>query len=140
MSERYRVLFVCPRNDVRSLMAEALLRHTDPTHFESFSAGLIVGEVDQRTLEILEHIGVNASGLRSKSIDEFQGQDFHYVITLWEISADGPLLTLSSGEAITWHFEDPAASEKPEPFRHALQEIHDRIKMFVTVKTQHAEA
>jgi protein-tyrosine-phosphatase len=121
-------------------MAEALLRHTDSSHFEAFSAGLTAGEVDERALETLEHIGVDASGLRSKPIDEFQGQDFHYVITLWEISPDGPVLTLSSGEAITWHFEDPAASEKPEPFRHAIQEIHDRIKMFVTVKIRHAEA
>ncbi|MFJ7144292.1 arsenate reductase ArsC [Pseudomonas protegens] len=139
MSERYRVLFVCPRNDARSLIAEALLRHTDSTHFEASSAGLTAGEVNERTLETLEHIGVDASGLRSKSIDEFQGQDFHYVITLWEISSDGPLLALSSGEAITWHFEDPATSKKPEAFRHALQEIHDRVKMFVTVKTRYTE-
>lgn len=138
MSERYRVLFVCPRNDVRSLMAEALLRHSDANHFEAYSAGLSASEVDQRTLDALEHIGVDASGLRSKSVDEFQGQDFHYVITLWEISSDEPVLALSSGEAITWHFEDPAASQKPESFRHVLQEIHDRIKMFVTVKTRHA--
>ncbi len=140
MAEKYHVLFLCTKNDVRSLMAEALLRHIDSTHFESFSAGLTAGEVDQRTLETLEHIGVNTSGLRSKAVMEFQGQDFDYVITLWEISADGPLLTLSAGEAITWHFEDPAASEKPEAFRHAVQEIHERIKMFVTVKTRHSEA
>jgi len=62
------------------------------------------------------------------------------VITLWEISADGPLLTISSREAMTWHFEDPAASEKPEAFRHAVQEIHERIKMLVTVRTRHMEA
>lgn len=43
---------------------------------------------------------------------------------------------LSSDEVITWNFEDPATSEKPESFRHTLQEIHDRIEMFVTVKTR----
>jgi hypothetical protein len=42
----------------------------------------------------------------------------------------------SSGEVIVWNFEDPVSSERHEPFRHALQEIHDRIKMFVTVKTR----
>lgn len=73
MAEKYHVLFLCTKNDVRSLMAEALLRHIDSTHFESFSAGLTAGEVDQRTLETLEHIGVNTSGLRSKSVMEFQG-------------------------------------------------------------------
>lgn len=42
----------------------------------------------------------------------------------------------SAGEVIVWNFEDPTTSERHEPFRHALQEIHDRIKMFVTVKTR----
>lgn len=136
MSEKYRVLFVCAKNDVRSLLAEALLRHTDSGHFEAFSAGLTVGETDQRTLETLGHIGVDSTGLRSKSIDEFQGQDFHYVVTLCDKSSEEASRMPSSEEIMTWNFEDPAASEKPEPFRHALQEIHDRIKMFVTVKTR----
>lgn len=140
MSEKYRVLFVCAKNDVRSLLAEALLRHTDSGHFEAFSAGLTVGETDQRTLETLEHIGVDSSGLRSKSIDEFQGQDFHYVVTLCDKSSEEASRMPSSEEIMTWNFEDPATSEKPEPFRHALQEIHDRIKMFVTVKTRNTSA
>lgn len=46
MSDKFRVLFVCAKNDVRSLMAEALLRHTDANHFEVFSAGLAASEID----------------------------------------------------------------------------------------------
>ncbi|WP_348751374.1 arsenate reductase ArsC [Pseudomonas rhodesiae] len=140
MSEKYRVLFVCAKNDVRSLLAEALLRHTDSGHFEAFSAGLTVGDIDQRTLAALQHIGVDSSGLRSKSIDEFKGQDFHYIVTLCDKSSEETFWMLSSDEVITWNFEDPATSEKPEPFRHTLQEIHDRIKMFVTVKTRNTSA
>ncbi|MFJ2485051.1 arsenate reductase ArsC [Pseudomonas sp. NPDC087639] len=137
MSDKYRVLFVCAKNDVRSLLAEALLRHTDSGHFDAFSAGLTIGGIDQRTLESLEHIGVDSSGLRSKSIDEFQGQDFHYVVTLCDKSSEEATRMPSSDEVMTWNFEDPATSERSEPFRHTLQEIHDRIKMFVTVKTRH---
>lgn len=138
MSDKRRVLFVCAKNDVRSLMAEALLRHLDPSHFEVFSAGLTTSGIDQRTLEALQHIGVDASGLRSKSIGEFQGQDFHYIITLCDKSSEEASRMPSSDEVMTWNFEDPSISGKPEPFRHTLQEIHDRIKMFVTVKTRHA--
>lgn len=137
MSEKIRVLFVCAKNDVRSLLAEALLRHTDSSHFAVFSAGLTASEIDQRTLEALEHIGVDASGLRSKSIDEFQGQEFDYVITLCDKSSEEASRMPSSDEVMTWNFEDPTTSEKHEPFRHALQEIHDRVKMFVTVTTRH---
>ncbi len=136
MTDKSCVLFVCARNDVRSVLAEALLRHTDSTHFEAFSGGLEPGEVDPRTLESLEHIGIDTRGLRSKSIDEFEGQEFHYVITLCDKSSEEASRMPTSGEVIVWSFEDPTTSERHEPFRHALQEIHDRIKMFVTVKTR----
>lgn len=136
MADKFRVLFVCAKNDVRSLLAEALLRHTDSSNFEAFSAGLEPGEIDPRTLESLEHIGIETNGLRSKSINEFEGQQFHYVITLCDKSSEEASRMPSSGEVIVWSFEDPTTSEKHEPFRHALQEIHDRIKMFVTVKTR----
>lgn len=136
MADKLRVLFVCAKNDVRSLLAEALLRHTDSSNFEAFSAGLEPVEVDPRTVESLEHIGIETNGLRSKSINEFDGQDFHYVITLCDKSTEESSRMPSSGEVIVWNFEDPATSERHEPFRHALQEIHDRIKMFVTVKTR----
>lgn len=136
MNEKLRVVFVCAKNDARSLIAEALLRHTDNEHFEAFSAGLVASEVDSRTLESLDHIGVDATGLRSKAIEEFEGQEFHYVITLCNKTSEEASRMPSSGEVIVWSFEDPVTSERHEPFRHALQEIHDRVKMFVTVKTR----
>jgi protein-tyrosine-phosphatase len=74
--------------------------------------------------------------LRSKSINEFEGQEFHYLITLCDKSSEEASHMPSSCEVIVWNFEYPVSSERHEPFRHALQEIHDRIKMFVTVKTR----
>ena len=71
MTPAIKVLFVCVSNSARSQLAEALLRHTDP-HFEAFSAGSEPSEVDLRTTQALEAVGVDATGLRSKSISEFQ--------------------------------------------------------------------
>ena len=136
MADKIRVLFVCAKNDARSLMAQALLRHADSEHFEAFSAGLAASEIDPRTLESLDHIGIDTTDLRSKAIDEFQGQQFHYVITLCDKSSEEASRMPSTGEVIVWSFEDPTVSGRHEPFRHALQEIHDRIKMFITVKTR----
>lgn len=136
MADKFRVLFVCAKNDVRSLMAETLLRHTDSVHFEAFSAGLAANGIDPRTLESLDHIGVDRTGLRSKAIEELEGQQFDYVITLCDKSSEEATRMPSSGKVIAWSFEDPTISERHEPFRHALQEIHDRIKMFITVKTR----
>ncbi|AJO77878.1 arsenate reductase ArsC [Pseudomonas sp. MRSN 12121] len=136
MSDIHRVLFVCARNDARSLMAEALLRHADAEHFEAFSAGLVASEIDPRALDSLEHIGIVTEGLRSKSLDEFAGQPFHYVIALCDKSSEQIGRIPAAGERMVWNFEDPASSDRHEPFRHALQEIHDRIHMFITVKTR----
>lgn len=136
MAYKARVLFVCTANAARSQLAEALLRHTDSEHFEAFSAGTQPSGVDPRTLAALEHLGVSTEGLHSKSIDEFSGERFDYVITLCDKSAQECQALPGAGEALAWNFEDPATSSNPEAFRHTLHEIHERIKMFVLVKNK----
>ena len=138
MSPAIKVLFVCAANSARSLLAEALLRHTDP-RFEAFSAGSEPSEVDPRTTQALEAVGVDATGLRSKSLSEFQADRFDYVITLCDKSASECLPMPSAGEVIAWDFPDPVTSDDPGAFRHTLHDIHERIKLFVLVKTKHLE-
>jgi len=138
MSPAIKVLFVCVANSARSLLAEALLRHTDQ-RFEAFSAGSEPFEVDPRTTQALEAVGVDATGLRSKSISEFQADRFDYVITLCDKSASECLPMPSAGEVIAWDFPDPVTSVDPGAFRHTLHDIHERIKLFVLVKTKHLE-
>jgi protein-tyrosine-phosphatase len=137
MTPKIRVLFVCVANAARSQFAEALLRHSGGERFEAFSAGTAPGEVDARTLAELRHLGIDAYGLRSKSIDEFAGERFDYVITLCDKSALECQALPGAGEVLAWHFEDPVTSERPDAFRHCVQEIHERIKMFMLVKTRH---
>ena len=137
MTSKARVLFVCTANAARSQLAQALLRHADSEHFEALSAGTIPTQVDPRAFEALSHIGVSTEGLRSKSIDEFRGERFDYVITLCDKAAAECLSFPGAGEALAWSFEDPVTSTKPDAFRHTLHEIHERIKMFVLVKNKH---
>lgn len=134
MSGKARVLFVCVANAARSQMAEALLRHTAGDRFEAFSAGTAPTAVDPRTIEALQDMKVAAEGLHSKALDEFEGQSFDYVITLCDKASQECRTLPNAGEAIAWNFEDPATSIHPHPFKTALHEIHERIKMFVLVK------
>ncbi|TVT83943.1 arsenate reductase ArsC [Pseudomonas sp. H3(2019)] len=136
MPTKSRVLFVCIANAARSQLAEALLRHTDSEHFEAYSAGSAPTQVDQRTIAALAHLGIDTTGLRSKSIDELKLGEFDYVITLCNKSAYECQPLPISGERLAWDFEDPVTSEKPDAFRHTLHEIHERIKMFVLVKNK----
>ncbi len=136
MSEKRRVLFVCVANDARSPMAEALLRHTGGDHFEAFSAGIRPTAIDPRAREVLERSGISTEGLRSKSIDEFRGQHFDYLIDLCDKSSEESDLLPTSSEVIVWNFVDPAHSEQHDPFRHTLQELSDRLKLFEMVKSR----
>ncbi|SDO47058.1 Protein-tyrosine-phosphatase [Pseudomonas arsenicoxydans] len=136
MTDKIRVLFVCVANAARSQLAEALLRHTDSEHFEAFSAGSLPSEIDPRTLGALQHLGVSTEGLYSKSIDEFAAERFDYVITLCDKSSLECHALPGVGEVLAWSFEDPVTSTKHDAFRHTLHEIHERIKMFVLVKSK----
>ncbi|ARU88877.1 arsenate reductase ArsC [Pseudomonas sp. M30-35] len=136
MTSKARVLFVCTANAARSQLAQALLRHTDSEHYEAFSAGTAPTQVDPRTFDALSHLGVSTEGLHSKSIEEFRGERFDFVITLCDKAAVECQSLSGAGETLTWSFEDPVTSTKPDAFRHTLHEIHERIKMFVLVKSK----
>ena len=80
--EPIRVLFVCTGNSARSQIAEALLRDFGGADFEVFSAGTEPKGVNPYTVRVLGEIDIDWSGARSKSVTEFLGQPFDYVITV----------------------------------------------------------
>src|ERR1041384_4984382 len=77
---RMRVLILCTGNSARSQMAEGLLRHEGGGRFEVSSAGVNPSRVRPEAVEAMREIGIDISGHRSKSADEFVGQDFDYII------------------------------------------------------------
>lgn len=138
MSQKQRVLFLCVANSSRSQMAEALLRHLDPEHFEAFSAGSAPTQVDERARGVLQQLGISCEGLFSKSIEQVVGEPFDYVITLCDKSALECLALPGAGEYIAWNFADPATSTHKDAYRRTLHEIHERLKMFVLIKSRPA--
>jgi len=108
VSEPIRVLFVCTGNSARSIMAEALLRRHGSDRFEVHSAGTDPRGVNPLTLRVLADAGIDASWARSKSVNEFLGQRFDYVISLCdrvrEVCPEFP----GGPELIHWSIPDPA--------------------------------
>jgi protein-tyrosine-phosphatase len=81
MNKPKRVLILCTGNSARSQMAEGILRHDGGDAFEVHSAGVKPGSVRPEAIQAMREIGIDISGHRSKSVDEFTGQDFDAVIT-----------------------------------------------------------
>jgi len=63
-------------------MAEGLLRRTAGDRFEVYSAGTQPSQVRSEAIEVMRERAIDISGRRSKSMDEFAGQAFDYVITV----------------------------------------------------------
>jgi replicative DNA helicase len=103
-----RVLFVCTGNSCRSIMAEALLREHGGTDFDVHSAGTDPKGLNPRTMRLLANAGIDASWARSKSVDEYLGQPFDYVITVCDQARQVCPVFPGSHESLHWGYEDPA--------------------------------
>jgi arsenate reductase len=135
-SSRIRVLFVCTGNSARSVMGEALLRSKGGDAFEVHSAGTEPKGVNPLTLRVLAEAGIDASWARSKSVTEYLGQRFDYVITVCDEARQVCPVFPGVHESLHWGYEDPAAAEGTEDeriavFRKVFTQMGERINQFV---------
>lgn len=136
MSDKKRVLILCTGNSARSQMAEGLLRHDGGDDFDVASAGVEASFVRPQSIEAMREIGVDISGHRSKSVDEFRGQEFDYVITVCDNANERCPVFPGKTQRIHWSFDDPAAAEGDESarlavFRCVRDEIRERLRSFI---------
>ncbi|HEY7465605.1 MAG TPA: arsenate reductase ArsC [Dehalococcoidia bacterium] len=133
-----RVLFLCTGNSARSIIAEALLKRSGGDAFEVHSAGTEPKGINPLTVRVLEQDGFDASGLRSKGMNEYLDQRFDYVITVCDRAAEVCPVFPGDPERIHWSFADPAAVEgtdvvKIAAFQATLREMRQRISLFMQV-------
>ena len=76
------VLFVCTANAARSQMAEGLLRARYGDRYEVYSAGTHRSKVSLRAITVMQEIGIDISGHRSKTLDEVSGIPVDLAVTL----------------------------------------------------------
>lgn len=136
MTEKKRVLVLCTGNSARSQMAEGLLRHDAGDRFEVASAGVEPSHVRPQAIEVMREVGIDISSHHSKSVDEFTGQEFDYVITVCDNANEQCPIFPGNTKRIHWSFDDPAAAEgddekKLAVFRRVRDEIRHRLRLFV---------
>jgi arsenate reductase len=135
MSDKKRVLILCTGNSARSQMAEGLLRQDAGERFEVESAGTKPSFVRPEAIAVMRELGIDISGHRSKNVDEFEGQDFDYVITVCDNARETCPVFFGKAQNLHHDFEDPAAVEGSEEerlaaFRRVRDELHSYLREF----------
>jgi protein-tyrosine-phosphatase len=143
MTEPYNALFLCTGNSARSIMAEAILNTVGAGQFRAYSAGSHPkGQVHPQALRVLQSLGHDTSGFRSKSWREFADPGaprIDFVFTVCD-NAAGEACPLWPGHPMTahWGIPDPAAAQgNPAEIALAFNETYrmldERIGAFVAL-------
>ncbi len=119
----FHVLILCTHNSARSVLAEAMLKHWAhrlQRDVRAHSAGSAPsGRINPLALEALQQAGVDTTGCRSKSWDEFSRPDappLDLVITVCDSAAAEACPVFFGGEGKTplkvhWGYPDPSNAE-----------------------------
>lgn len=121
-----RVLFLCTGNSARSQMAEGLLRHLAGDRFEVFSAGTKPVGLNPNAVKAMAELNIDIAGHRSKSVDEFAGKQFDYVITVCDNARESCPIFAGVGQRLHQSFEDPAAAPADRQLAN-FEKVRDQI-------------
>jgi arsenate reductase len=132
---KQRILVLCTGNSARSQMGEGLFRTGGGEAYEVCSAGTRPGSVRPEAIAVMREIGIDISGHRSKSVEEFAGERFDYVVTVCDNARDTCPNFFGGSRRLHWSLEDPAAVEGSETerlaaFRRIRDQISERVKAF----------
>jgi protein-tyrosine-phosphatase len=139
--QQYNVLFLCTGNSSRSIISEVILNKSSGGKFRAYSAGSHPkGKVHPETIRLLQSLGYDTSGFRSKSWDEFTAAPkFDFVFTVCD-SAAAEACPLWPGQPMTahWGFPDPAqANGSPAKialaFKDTYRMLNQRIGIFTSL-------
>jgi arsenate reductase len=135
MAAKAKVLFLCTGNSARSQMAEGFLRHYADDSFEAYSAGLEPKGMNPLTVKVMQEIGIDVSGQRSKHVREYLGYvNFAYlIIVCGDAEEKCPTVFVGVSQRMFWPFDDPAKAEGGEEeklaeFRRVREQIGERMR------------
>ena len=141
-----RILILCTGNSCRSQMAEGFLKSLDST-LDVFSAGTNPApRISSRAIQVMKEIGIDISDGYPKSVDQFIGESFNYVITVCDHAKETcPVFTGTVGSRLHIGFDDPAMASGTEEevlqlYRRVRDEIREQFNKFYKSKKNTSQA
>lgn len=105
------VLFICTHNSARSQMAEGLVNGLYSSVLSAKSGGTVPSIVNPNAIKVMAEMGIDISKNRSKSISEFKGQEFDFVVMVCSNAAETCPFFPGGKVQIHHSFEDPADAQ-----------------------------
>ncbi|MBS0361416.1 MAG: arsenate reductase ArsC [Proteobacteria bacterium] len=142
----FNILFLCTGNSCRSIIAEAVANRLGQGRFKAYSAGSMpTGHVNPHALRLLEQMGYETGGYRSKGWEEFSrdsnpdAPDLDFVFTVCD-NAAGEVCPYWPGQPMTahWGMPDPALATGAEAeialaFSDTYRMLTNRIGAFMSL-------
>lgn len=131
-----KILVLCTGNSCRSQIAEGYLRYFSQGKAEIFSAGVETHGVNPRAITVMKEDGIDISGHTSNHINEYEGIDFDYVITVCDNAREQCPYFPTTAQKLHQNFPDPAKatgseSEIMDEFRRVRNLIKDYCDDFI---------
>ncbi|MEM2876391.1 MAG: arsenate reductase ArsC [Candidatus Bathyarchaeia archaeon] len=129
---RIKVLFICSHNSARSQMAEGMLNSLYGDRYEAYSAGMEPTGVNPYAVKVMREMGIDSSKHRSKSVEEFRGVTFDYVVTVCDHAKEACPFFPWGRTYLHKGFRDPATFKGSEDeVLREFRRVRDEIKGWV---------
>ena len=123
-----KILFICTHNSARSQMAEGYMNAKYGDRFEAFSAGTEATRVHPMAIAVMQEIGIDISGHRSKLLDEFIGKGIGTVVTICDSAQGACPFFPGAKDVIHQSFPDPSSFKgTDEEIRAEFRKVRDEI-------------
>jgi len=129
---KQRVLFICTHNSARSQMAEGILKKLYGDSYEVYSAGTQPTSVNPYAIKVMTEIGIDISSYRVKSVEEFLGMNFDYIVTVCDHAKATCPFFPGGVNYLHQGFEDPSQFTGTEAeILAGFRRVRDEIKEWI---------
>lgn len=131
------ILVLCTGNSCRSQMAHGFLNELASDRATIFSAGIETHGLNPGAVAIMAEAGIDISGHTSNHVDEYQGVEWDFIITVCDHANENcPFIAAPNAKRLHHNFFDPSKvagteAEKQAAFLKAREEIKNYMTTFV---------
>jgi arsenate reductase (thioredoxin) len=126
-----KILVLCTGNSCRSQMAHGYLSLFAGNKAKVYSAGVETHGLNLKAIAVMKEDGVDISHHTSNNVNEYEGINFDYVITVCDNAKERCPYFPSSAKMLHYNFTDPAKTTgTPTEIMDSFRKTRDEIKQY----------